>query len=395
MRRLAHTRVLATAAVVVAALLIPAVAAAEPGFSAMHSMPQIIGANLHQLNLYGAVSCPTTSSCTAVGPGSLFSFGLIQHVGAPTVVTETNGTWGSRAALPIPGGGQRASVNGIVCASVGNCVAVGGYTDVFSQFALPLIETETSGAWAESTISIPKGSSGNGQLLDIWCASPGNCVALGEYSYSTSSSVAPLPMIAAETAGTWAQAVGLSDGGGRSVIIPTSLSCSDVADCTAVAYGSSTALGAGSFYWRETAGTWSNVALLPQQRGFQFLSYSVACPSATTCMAVGGLSKGAGGFFPSVATETSGSWSVPTPLALPKLAPVPDQALFTSVTCAGSSLCEAVGTLRSTSATTPDAPFAATWQNGIWSSLGTFHRSMVGARPAAQEIGRASCRERG
>jgi hypothetical protein len=386
MRQRLTIRVAIVSLIVLGTLLLPVIAEAEPGFTATRTMPPILDANRGGLDLYGAVSCPSPSTCTAVGPSSLFSFGLLQHRGAPSVVTETNGAWGRRTALPFPGGGQRSAVNGIECAMVGNCVAVGGYTDVFSKYALPLVETEASGVWTESTVALPKGNLGSGQLVSVWCGSIGNCVALGAYSYSTSSSVAPLPMVAVEKSGTWGQAVSLSDGGGTSVIIPTSLSCSDLADCTAIAYGNSTALGAGTFSWRESAGTWSGVALLPQRPGFQFISYSIACPSASTCMAVGGLTKGAGGDIPAVATASSGSWSLPRRLALPRLSPIPTQALFTSVACASSTLCETVGFIVSSSSRIADVPVAATWNGGAWSSLGTFHRSTVGARPAAQSL---------
>jgi hypothetical protein len=321
-------------------------------------------------------------------------------------------------------GASEVLLNGIQCSSLGDCVAVGA-ADV--KTAVPLLETETAGSWVASTSAIapPLGAAGkNGELLSVWCASYGNCVAFGLYEAGKSSIGA---MAALETSGVWARAVGVADGkfaGG--FVIPESLACSDVSNCTAIGIGLTSILSGAlsTIEWTESAGVWRAAKALPYSKGHEFVGLTVACPTASTCF-VGGIDEHGSKHVvdPAIAVESSNSWSVPRLLYLPRLSPVTTGGFITSLSCGSSTTCEAVGELElpsscsgpgsvcisvSSSSQLSDAlrarmsfrrttdnassatltisggaSFAATWANGAWSSIGVLHGTKVGAKPAA------------
>ena len=358
---------IAVAAVVLASgiVVVAGVAAAEPGFSALQAMPAIPGSSTPPDAPYGAVSCPTITSCTAAGP-----FGHISLEGRPTVVTETAGAWGAPTAIALPSGGisgtsDPAQFNAISCGSVGNCLAVGDYPT--ANGLLPMLAEESAGAWgAASSPALPSGgnSISKAALTGAWCASAGNCVVVGFY---VNTSQGEQGFSATESSGTWGAAAVLPLGAGAPFILaPMALSCTDVMDCTTVAVG----LGATAltgYAWTETAGTWAAATKVGVGDWF----YGVACPSATTCLAVGFAARTS---LPIVVQETSGTWGATKVLAGPRLAPTLGGGGLTGISC-NSGVCVAVGQLLAsgTRFNGGGAAIAATWAGGTWSSVGVAH----------------------
>jgi len=364
-------------------LLAPEFAWSEPGFSLIQSMPKIVGVSSYYSDAYSSLSCPSVASCTAVGSGGAY--------GVPSVITAVDGTWGEPVALPLPSnaggpGAQPApTLNSITCSAPADCVAVGSYPDKLNdETSYPLVETEVSGTWTASTIALPSGVTGLTGMSSIWCQGAGSCVTVGSFIEPHQRA---LPMAAVDTSGTWARAIALAvsptiapEGLG-----PFSLACHDVGDCAAIVEASlSGGGGTGIFQWTEAAGTWGAAAFLPQlsHSKFEFAGISAACPSATTCLLVGNLSTVGPTphpvTVPAVMTETSGTWSEPHRLALPALSPVMTQGSLTSLACATSTLCEAVGTLATNSSDVLSRPGAVTWSNGSWSSLGRIRDVRLG-----------------
>lgn len=137
--------------------------------------------------LSGPPSCPSVGDCVAVGSytdNSGESEGL--------VLTETDGTWspGSEVVLPANAATteQNAGINRLSCPSAGNCGAVGSYIDS-SGNRQGLLLTETSGKWTAEEASLPanaKTPDASPSLTAISCPSAGNCSAAGSYADDSS-----------------------------------------------------------------------------------------------------------------------------------------------------------------------------------------------------------------
>ncbi len=117
------------------------------------------------------VSCPSASSCVAVGT-------LVDPAGTHEVFIEdlANGTW---SMVPGPGPSPTTnSLGGVSCPSATSCVAVGFYATAKTGQAL--IETLSGGTWAVTPS--PDQGTGYNQLNGVSCAGVGACVAVGYYS---------------------------------------------------------------------------------------------------------------------------------------------------------------------------------------------------------------------
>jgi hypothetical protein len=350
--------------VVFALALTPILASAElagasPGFSLAQQLPAPAGVASAKAT-YQSISCPTASSCAAVG---------VTTSGAFFASSESDGSWSSPQIIAAPAGFSSGAL-AISCPSVGNCVAAGDYAT--TDATLPLLLEEDSGTWnAAETVTPPvdalSGASEEAALIQPWCASAGNCEVVGVYEATSSWNL----MTATETDGIWSATSSFSTGSSDAVIQNRTLdglafTCTSLGNCVAVANRGT---------WAQTAGSWSGVTALPAPSTFEgvgggFEVSAVACTEASTCIAVGDLSYEAcqppEPCFPTTlagaAVETSGAWAAP--------AVVEDvNWSFDGVSCAGDT-CVAVGD----SGSNPDAPqlyeapIAATWSGGSWSA---------------------------
>ncbi|HLK45514.1 MAG TPA: hypothetical protein VKT18_05975, partial [Acidimicrobiales bacterium] len=99
------------------------------------------------------------------------------------------------------------------------------------------------------------------------------------------------------------------------------------------------------------------------------LSYAdLACPTASTCTAIGAYLDTHGAFLPTADTEVDGSWQAPTSVALPKGATSYADGLR-SLSCPSAEDCVAVGTAQSASPLIE--PIVATETAGVWSDAST------------------------
>jgi hypothetical protein len=363
---------LATALVAAASVLLAAPAGAEPGCSMFQVMPKPVGSP-GTGSAYGAVSCDSTTECTAVGPYS--SLG-----GKLSAVTETSGTWGTPSAISMPFGTSTTKtpqLYAISCPAAGTCTAVGAYA-LTSGATLPLLVTETSGTWGTPVaMTLPAGAASGakeiGELPGVDCVSTGNCVAVGAYE-----DTGGLGQDVAETqvaGGSWTpvELPAVAGGSASTITLALSVSCTDTSDCTAIGEQLDEAtFQISTVSWTESAGTWSDPVTIPTPGTSFFLANQLACPDATTCLAVGSLET-LTGQYPAYATETSGTWGAATRLPIPSLSPAAGAATLTSISCDTATLCEAVGEFIEQGkkpSSLSIAAGAATWSNGTWSSIG-------------------------
>lgn len=127
-----------------------------------------------------AISCPSTSSCEAVGSYESLASGRKIN---PMVATNEGGTWISNTiALPATGVGAGANANallsGVSCTTVGECVADGTVEEGASGEAL--VVTLDHGSSSTSAVAPPTGGAEvSFELNGISCPLSSFCAAAG------------------------------------------------------------------------------------------------------------------------------------------------------------------------------------------------------------------------
>jgi hypothetical protein len=228
--------------------------------------------------------------------------------------TTTTGIWTpADAPLPatLPDGNQpsSASLNSTSCSSASFCVAVGVVDDAYGSY--PLVETYEDGAWTPSIAPVPANQLVEGatpylgDLMSVSCPTDGTCAAMGIYD-----------------------AAGVESGTTYVAIQEPLLD-----------------------YLSDGAWTTSEGALPSDlEPGHSSNQFSVSCPSATTCMAVGnafGSYDGeSGGDQPGdwqalIYILNDGAWQLQPQPPLP--ANYQDNLTLSSVSCPDVNDCVVVG----------------------------------------------------
>jgi hypothetical protein len=324
-----------------------------------------------------SVSCESPGNCSAVGE-YFDSSGNAQGL----LLTEVAGSWatGTEATLPANAGSMtQASLGQVSCGAVGDCSAVGTYTDISGE-QQGLLVTEVAGTWATGTeASLPANARpGTGASLSlVSCASAGSCSAVGWYAASGDQLGYPQWFFLSETDGSWAagtQAT-LGPGAGQYANLDlSSVSCASAGNCTAIGNYSAEGVYVGfrpgpGVLWTEVAGTWEPgiEAGLPANDGpggfaGGVVLSSVSCASAGNCTAGGEYTDSSGNGQGVLLSEAADTWSpgveaVPPPNAGPygiDAAPSPNAGYnplvdLTSVSCPAVDACSAVGTYTDSS----------------------------------------------
>jgi hypothetical protein len=217
-----------------------------------------------------SVSCPTTTTCVAVGNRGLEVFAYLWK----------GGRW---TASPPDAAGQLYSIS---CTSATSCVAVGSQNP---PSGYPVSVTWNGTSWTRQPVSLPSGSQGN--FYWVSCGSPDACQAVGYY-IDASGGVDPL-------AETWNGADWSAD-----VIAPLgsgvaggfdSVSCARSGPCTAVGFqetGPGGPDGPLDEYWNGTGWTAHSI---PEPTGSTDEDLmGVSCATGTECTVVGEYYTGAG-----------------------------------------------------------------------------------------------------
>ncbi len=178
-----------------------------------------------------AVACPSVGNCAAVGPYRDTS----AHTQA-LVAGQAGGGWGSASEVTLPANANsdpNADLNSVACASAGNCVAVGGYSDTSNE-SQAMVVAESGGAWGSaSEVALPV-SPAPADLNSVACASAVNCVAVGGYG----GSLGNRPMVLGSVG-----SLGVGTSGLPAAVVGSAYSAQ-----------LSASGGAGSYSWSVTAG---------------------------------------------------------------------------------------------------------------------------------------------
>ncbi len=255
------------------------------------------------------VSCQALGSCVVVG----------QTNSGAVALTLTGSAWSS-AVLPAPPGWSIDTVGAVACDGT-SCTAVGAVSSNYSW--TPAVWTLESGSW--SVTMLPT-TAADTSLSSVSCVDASDCTAIGSDAAGTEL------VVAVEEAGAWSTHETPAPSS-TSVVAPVSISCWAAGSCEAVATAwLSPGSGAMAI---AISGTSLTASVLPLESGQVGASLSaIACPGASSCVAVGEVSTRAGSS--SIAASLSGTtWSE---------APVPGESIsLDGITCSAEAQCTAVG----------------------------------------------------
>jgi hypothetical protein len=351
--RATRLRLLTTAAAASALLLLPAAASAAEWAPTPVTLPP--GQSTGALR---AVSCPTAGSCEAVG----YSNGEPDlPTSVPMVVAETGGVWGQAATVSRPPGATGTTLEGVSCAAVGSCVAVGfeqAPTFYFSP-KVPVIAVETDGAWGQTVQIKPPDNATYAILTGVSCPSVGNCMAVGGDEFG--------PFGIAETDGTWGAAVQIppdapatGEPASPDPFTFDGVSCAAVGACVGVGVTWNAAGEKVAGAATTTAGNWGEATPIAAPSSPASLT-SVSCAAVGACSAVG---TAAG--VPFAVADSGGAWGGATPLALPAGA---RYGILPGISCPIAGYCLAVGVTFSASNPNEVRPMIVGEAGGAWGAI--------------------------
>jgi hypothetical protein len=131
-----------------------------------------------------AVACALMTAVLVITPAS---------DAATAAPAGTNGTFGKAVELPpppqSPTTGRADSLDAVSCAQPTWCGAGGEYFDK-TEYLQPMVTTQVRGHWTRPTeLQLPDNRATRefSGVNGIACASSGNCVAVGSYVYSGGS----------------------------------------------------------------------------------------------------------------------------------------------------------------------------------------------------------------
>ncbi len=262
-----------------------------------------------------AVSCPTSTTCVAVGQSDL---------GQPTVwVSPPASLWhATPRVLSLARSsafGNGGSLSSISCPSAAGCVAVGADAE-----GDPVVVSGAPSSWSSASfrrLAAPRSGAGV-QLTGLSCVALTSCTAAGNLGGN--------PMVLVGNPAAWtttaAIVVGHPSGSPSSL---TAVSCVSATWCTAVASDGAATAG----YLTGNPATWRTATLLSfagsAARGASLAG--VTCASTTSCVVAG--TTGDGSF--AVASGDPRLWGT-SGLSTPEWASAMDAPAAMSVTQAGS-----------------------------------------------------------
>jgi hypothetical protein len=229
------------------------------------------------------MSCAAPGDCTAVGT----YLDANEHT-VWFAVTERGGTWGKAVPLPSVTAFGDVAIDSLSCPSSGNCAAVGDSGSDIAAFAL----NQAGGRWGKAA-RVAGTSAGPAGLAQVSCPSTGNCVAVG--TYTPKRHAAPAALRVTEAGGHWGSAHALPVGGDPGAV---SISCPANGSCVADSTGHTV---------NEIRGNWGKPQEVPA--GYQVSSLS--CTKVGYCSAVAYYSaKSASGLVSAVGVsdQAAGRW---------------------------------------------------------------------------------------
>jgi hypothetical protein len=215
------------------------------------------------------------------------------------VAAQVDGAWRRGTALQLPANAVAqpyAQVNGIACSRPGNCVAVGNYTYGRAHDIGAFLAAQVHGRWGRAFMpQLPANAARppRARLEAVACRPSGFCQAVGSYT-DTAGRVESMAL-SRPPGGSWERAAEIAAPPGASATDPgavmTGLACTGAGSCVAVGHysmapGRSRGMGAV-----QTGGRWHRAVPVFAPPGAVPSSYTalnaVSCGAHGTCLAVG------------------------------------------------------------------------------------------------------------
>jgi hypothetical protein len=287
-----------------------------------------------QMNVLRAVSCLSASSCTAVG---YYESGA----NLTPLAEHWNGTSWSQQRTPAS---SSPGFNAISCVSSSFCIAVG-------QTATgPFAEKWNGTRWAVQTLPSPSSAHQGISFSGVSCTSVTSCIAVG--SYDTGAGTSTL----VETSNGTSWQIQSSPNPGINNVL-NAVSCTSPTACTAVGFYFNGHIV--NPVYSALAERWNGATWTVQTPGLSGFFNGVSCASSSACTAVG---SGSGAV---IADAWNGStWA-------PQTVPGPAGATSSeldAVSCVAANACTAVG--RQTVGgllTGTTSTLAERWNGSTWS----------------------------
>lgn len=324
-----------------------------------------------------SVSCPSASSCTAVGE---------YYPGGALVETMTGSSWAA-SKPPLPGNDRSDSggLGYVACGSASSCTATGFYVDS-SGHPQMMLETGWGTSWTATRIPAPAGAiSGQSGLGPVACSSASSCTVLGSYEDSKFISHAML-ITGSGTSWTITKVPLPANAAADSTVYLSSVACPSVSSCIAVGtYINSEGGGEGLLLTGSGTSWTATEAPLPAGAAGLHLE-TVACTSAAAC-AAGGTYVDSNGFGQGLLLTGSGTAWTATEAPVPAGARADSEAYVSSIACPHTSSCVATGGYESGPS---GDQLSALWKESGASWIVTVPPVPVGAASIA-EIGPIAC----
>jgi hypothetical protein len=141
-----------------------------------------------------SVSCPAENNCTAVG-------GYDNDEGIYTgeaYADHWNGSTWTIQTVPNPSSGVWSGLNGVSCPTTSSCVAVGYWDAGLGSNVVPLAENWNGSSWSSSGAVLPTGSVA-GETAYVSCHASTECEAVGQYYQEPTDA----PLAEAWNGSTW------------------------------------------------------------------------------------------------------------------------------------------------------------------------------------------------
>ncbi len=258
---------------------------------------------------------------------------MTRHVKRIAVLSAGAAFVASAALAPVPAGAAASApltaLNGVSCADATTCVAVG--TRVISALNKTLVKSWNGTSWSVVTSPNPPGKT-EAMLSGVTCSSTTSCIAVGNYATKSWSRT----LIERWNGTVWSIAASPNPPG-QTLATLTGVTCSSSTSCIAVG-NYSTKSWSRTLIERWNGTTWA-IVTSPNPRGLNFAALdSVACPSSTSCIAVGNYATTS--WSRTLVEQWNGtSWAIvasPNPPGL-------NFAIIDSISCPDTTTCHAVG----------------------------------------------------
>jgi hypothetical protein len=280
---------------------------------------------------FNGVSCPTATSCMAVGaaetaPPSLKVAGLTEH---------WNGHHWSIKSLPTPHRYPSSNLWAVSCPARRDCIAVGSYVPhPPAGSSKVLIEQWDGSAW--SVMTAPSGLPSS-DLFGVSCASSTSCFAVGDYGNGIGRA---LTLVWNGT--MWSQVRPRAGINSQSVQLD-GVSCADSTDCLSVGrYDENTSTSLE----RTIAETWqAPLVTFTRSRNPSSVNaaelWSDSCTSSTYCLAAGQAETNSSGTHMKTLIErwNGSTWKI---IATPADG-TSKSFRFLAISCVNATDCFAVG----------------------------------------------------